>query len=144
MSQGVLLLYYATLCTCGSSNTSVFSFAQSIPVKGKLWLAVCGGSARLSNMRLCSHCDYISWKCYCTRKQNSLQRKAWLKPAFKEEWERKRVFHFACRAYSFYILISDLFNLKIMQIKRGVTVLDFSLDLLLCMFLKFSNPSIIA
>ena len=63
----------------------------------------------------------------------------------KEEWERKRVFHFACRAYSFYILISELFNFKIMQRKRGVTGLDFSLDLLLCMFLTyFSNPSVIA
>ena len=64
---------------------------------------------------------------------------------FKEEWERKRVFHFACRAYSFYILISELFNFKIMQRKRGVTGLDFSLDPSLCMFLTyFSNQSIIA
>ena len=63
----------------------------------------------------------------------------------KEEWERKTVFNFACRAYSFYILISELFNFKIMQRKRGVTGLDFSLDPSLCMFLTyFSNQSIIA
>ena len=68
-----------------------------------------------------------------------------LEVQLKEEWERKTVFNFACRAYSFYILISELFNFKIMQRKRGVTDLDFSLDLLLCTFLTyFSNASIIA
>ena len=68
-----------------------------------------------------------------------------VKYMLKEEWERKRVFHFACRANSFYILISELFNFKIMQRKRGVTGLDFSLDPSLCMFLTyFSNQSIIA
>ena len=55
----------------------------------------------------------------------------------KEERETSGDFHIVFRAYSFHTRNLYLSNFDIMQRKKGVTGLDFSGDLLLCMFLTY-------